>query len=107
MWGIVSELSGEKIDIIKFDEDLAKFAAAALSPAKVVSAMLLPDGKSCRVIVPDDQLSLAIGKDGQNARLAAKLTSCKIDIGAESAARREEEKAEAVLEEAVEEILDI
>ena len=104
---IVSELSGEKIDIIKFDEDLAKFAAAALSPAKVVSAMLLPDGKSCRVIVPDDQLSLAIGKDGQNARLAAKLTSCKIDIGAESAARREEEEAEAVLEEAVEEILDI
>lgn len=84
---IVSELSGEKIDIIKYSEDMATFVSEALSPADVVSAIMLPDGKSCRVIVPDDQLSLAIGKEGQNARLAAKLTGCKIDIGPESQAR--------------------
>ena len=80
---IVSELSGEKIDIIKYSEDMATFVSEALSPADVVGAIMLPDGKSCRVIVPDDQLSLAIGKEGQNARLAAKLTGCKIDIGPE------------------------
>ena len=58
--------------------------AASLSPADVVSVDILPDGKSCRVLVPDDQLSLAIGKEGQNARLAAKLTGFKIDIKPES-----------------------
>lgn len=85
---IVSELSGEKIDIIKYSEDTATFVSAALSPADVSRAVMLPDGKSCRVTVPDDQLSLAIGKEGQNARLAAKLTGCKIDIGSESAAKQ-------------------
>ena len=77
---IVDELRGEKIDIVKYSEDTAEFVAAALSPADVVSVEVLPEGRSCRVVVPDDQLSLAIGKEGQNARLAAKLTGCKIDI---------------------------
>ena len=77
---IVEELHGEKVDIIKYSDDSAAYVAAALSPADVVSVDLFPDGKSCRVIVPDDQLSLAIGKEGQNARLAAKLTGFKIDI---------------------------
>lgn len=77
---VVNELCGEKVDIIKYSEDLAEFVAAALSPSEVISVTMLEDGKSCRVVVPDDQLSLAIGKEGQNARLAAKLTGCKIDI---------------------------
>ncbi|MBR4098999.1 MAG: transcription termination/antitermination protein NusA [Clostridium sp.] len=77
---IVEELKGEKMDIIKWSEDPVEYVAAALSPADVISVEPLPDGKSCRVIVPDDQLSLAIGKEGQNARLAAKLTGYKIDI---------------------------
>ena len=73
---------------------MADFVSAALSPADVISAVMLPDGKSCRVTVPDDQLSLAIGKEGQNARLAAKLTGCKIDIGSESAAKEQAEQAD-------------
>ena len=77
---IVEELHGEKVDIIKYSDDSAAYVAAALSPADVVSVDLFPDGKSCRVIGPDDQLSLAMGKEGQNARLAAKLTGFKIDI---------------------------
>ena len=77
---IVEELRGEKIDIIKYSEDPAEFIAAALAPADVVSVQLAAEGKSCRVVVPDDQLSLAIGKEGQNARLAARLTGYKIDI---------------------------
>ena len=77
---IVDELKGEKIDIIKYSEDPTEYIAAALSPSDVVSVEMLEDGKSCRVIVPDNQLSLAIGKEGQNARLAAKLTGYKIDI---------------------------
>lgn len=81
---IVDELHGEKIDIVKWDEDPAVFIAAALSPAEVLEVIDLPGEKSCRVIVPDDQLSLAIGKEGQNARLAAKLTGWKIDIKPES-----------------------
>ena len=81
---IVDELRGEKIDIIRWSEDPAQFIAAALAPADVVSVMLADEGKSCRVIVPDDQLSLAIGKEGQNARLAARLTGYKIDIKPES-----------------------
>ena len=81
---IVEELKGEKMDIIKYSEDPAEYIAAALSPADVISVDPLPDGKSCRVVVPDDQLSLAIGKEGQNARLAAKLTGYKIDIKPES-----------------------
>ena len=81
---IVEELRGEKIDIIKYSEDPAQFIAAALAPADVVDVMLSDEGKACRVIVPDDQLSLAIGKEGQNARLAARLTGYKIDIKPES-----------------------
>lgn len=83
---IVDELGGEKIDIIKYSEYPEEYVAAALSPAEVVSVTMLDGGKSCRVIVPDGQLSLAIGKEGQNARLAAKLTGYKIDIKPESEA---------------------
>ena len=83
---IVDELGGEKIDIINYSEDPEKYIAAALSPSEVISVTMLEDGKSCRVIVPDSQLSLAIGKEGQNARLAAKLTGFKIDIKPESEA---------------------
>ena len=98
---IVEELKGEKMDIIRFSEDPAQYIAAALSPADVVSVEELPDGKSCRVVVPDDQLSLAIGKEGQNARLAAKLTGYKIDIKSASAAHEwEEEDALAEAERA-------
>ena len=84
--GIVNELGGEKIDIVKYSENPEEYIAAALSPSEVVSVTMLEDGKSCRVIVPDAQLSLAIGKEGQNARLAAKLTGFKIDIKPESEA---------------------
>lgn len=82
---IVEELAGEKVDIIKYSEDPAEYIAAALAPADVIRVTTLEEGKSCRVVVPDDQLSLAIGKEGQNARLAAKLTGYKIDIKPESA----------------------
>ena len=81
---IVNELGGEKIDIVKYSEIPEEYIAAALSPSEVVSVTMMEDGKSCRVIVPDSQLSLAIGKEGQNARLAAKLTGFKIDIKPES-----------------------
>lgn len=91
---IVDELGGEKIDVIKWSEDLTTFVSGALAPANVISARMQPDGKSCRVIVPDDQLSLAIGKEGQNARLAAKLTGCKIDIAPASQASLELEAME-------------
>jgi N utilization substance protein A len=77
---VVEELCGEKIDIIVWNEDPCEYVRAALSPADVLSVTLIPGQKACRVIVPDDQLSLAIGKEGQNARLAARLTSYKIDI---------------------------
>ena len=77
---VVAELKGEKIDIIKYSDDPVQFVAEALSPADVLSVQMKEDGKSCTVVVPDDQLSLAIGKEGQNARLAAKLTGFKIDI---------------------------
>ena len=81
---IVDELGGEKIDIVKFSEQPEEYIAASLSPSEVLSVTMLEDGKSCRVIVPDNQLSLAIGKEGQNARLAARLTGYKIDIKPES-----------------------
>ena len=84
---IVTELGGEKIDIIKYSDIPEDYISAALSPSEVVSVTMAEDGKSCRVIVPDDQLSLAIGKEGQNARLAAKLTGYKIDIKPVSEAR--------------------
>lgn len=77
---IVAELRGEKIDIIKYSDDPVQFVAEALSPSDVLMVTMNDDQKSCRVIVPNDQLSLAIGKEGQNARLAAKLTGKKIDI---------------------------
>ena len=92
--GIVSELNGEKMDIIKYSDDPAEYIAAALAPADVISVTVLEEGKSCRVIVPDDQLSLAIGKEGQNARLAARLTGWKIDIKPASAPDDPEESAE-------------
>ena len=81
---IVDELRGEKIDIIKYSEDPAAFIAAALAPADVVDVWMADEGKACRCVVPDDQLSLAIGKEGQNARLAARLTGYKIDIKPQS-----------------------
>ncbi len=83
---IVEELRGEKVDIIKYSDDPAEYVAAALSPADVISVITSADGKSCRAVVPDDQLSLAIGKEGQNARLAAKLTGWRIDIKSQSQA---------------------
>lgn len=92
---IVDELRGEKIDIIKYSEDPAAFIAAALAPADVVDVWMADEGKACRVLVPDDQLSLAIGKEGQNARLAARLTGYKIDIKPESYQETAEETAPA------------
>lgn len=86
---IVDELRGEKIDIINWDENPALLIENALSPAKVISVMADPDEKNALVIVPDYQLSLAIGKEGQNARLAARLTGFKIDIKSETQARED------------------
>jgi N utilization substance protein A len=83
---IVSELKGEKIDIVHWSEDVKEYVANALSPSKVVEVIVHEDEKVARVIVPDYQLSLAIGIKGQNARLAAKLTGWKIDIKSESQA---------------------
>lgn len=84
---IVNELRGEKIDIINWDENPAILIENALSPAKVIAVMADPDDKTALVVVPDYQLSLAIGKEGQNARLAARLTGFKIDIKSETQAR--------------------
>ena len=84
---IVNELRGEKIDIINWDENPAILIENALSPAKVIAVMADPDEKTALVVVPDYQLSLAIGKEGQNARLAARLTGFKIDIKNETQAR--------------------
>ncbi|HHW27077.1 MAG TPA: transcription termination/antitermination protein NusA [Firmicutes bacterium] len=83
---IVQELRGERIDIIEWDEDPRVFVANALNPAKVTRVEVIPEERVARVIVPEHQLSLAIGRDGQNARLAAKLTGLKVDIKAESSA---------------------
>lgn len=77
---IVDELNGEKIDIVRYSEDIAEFIKASLNPAEVVSLDINPDEKEAHVVVPFHQLSLAIGKEGQNARLAARLTGYKIDI---------------------------
>ena len=87
---VVEELHGEKIDIVVWSEDPCEYVKAALSPADVISVTPVPGQKACRVIVPDDQLSLAIGKEGQNARLAARLTGYKIDIKPASQAESEE-----------------
>ena len=86
---VVDELQGEKMDIVVWSDDICTFVASALSPADVISVTQLAGQKACRVIVPDDQLSLAIGKEGQNARLAARLTGCKIDIKPASQADEE------------------
>ena len=84
---IVNELKGEKIDIVKWSDDPVIFVANALSPSKVLEVIVKEQDKATTVIVPDYQLSLAIGKRGQNARLAAKLTGWKIDIKSETEAR--------------------
>ena len=86
---VVNELRGEKIDIVPYSEDLADFVAKALSPAKVTEVRIAADGTQADVIVPDFQLSLAIGKEGQNARLAARLTGLRIDIKSETQAAAE------------------
>lgn len=103
---IVSELNGEKIDVVRYSEDPKQFISQALSPSQVLDVEILDkEGKSCRVIVPDDQLSLAIGNRGQNAKLAARLTGYKIDIKPASAVKNveveelEEIQAEEVTEE--------
>lgn len=88
---IVNELKGEKIDIIKWSKNPEEFIASSLSPAKVVSVTVDEDSKSAKVVVEDNQLSLAIGKEGQNVRLAAKLTNWKIDIKSKSQAEAIEE----------------
>src|SRR5918998_633841 len=91
---VVSELRNEKIDIIQWDPEPARFIAKALSPARVREVYLDEDERQAEVIVPDDQLSLAIGREGQNARLAVKLTDWKIDIKPESQAAEYEEEEE-------------
>ena len=96
---VVNALRGEKMDIVAWSEDICTFVASALAPADVISVTQTPGTKDCRVIVPDDQLSLAIGKAGQNARLAANLTKCKIDIKPASMADVEEEPAEETAEQ--------
>jgi N utilization substance protein A len=87
---VVSELRGEKIDIIPYNDEPARFVAKALSPARVREVLVDDDGKQATVIVPDDQLSLAIGREGQNARLAARLTGWRIDIRSETEFAAEE-----------------
>ena len=114
---VVNELHGEKIDIINWDENPAILIENALSPAKVIAVMADPDEKTALVVVPDYQLSLAIGKEGQNARLAARLTGFKIDIKSETQARESgdfyddydeehEEAEEEMTEEAVSEEIE-
>ena len=95
---VVEELKTEKIDIVKWSSDPAEYIANALNPARVISVFVSDTEKAARVVVPDNQLSLAIGKEGQNARLAARLTGWKIDIKSQSEVERvvaENEKAEA------------
>lgn len=117
---IVKELRGEKIDIINWDENPGNLIKNALSPAQIINVFADPDERTANVVVPDDQLSLAIGKAGQNARLAAKLTGFKIDIKSETQAKDaygfrvedymddseyyEYDEAEEVIEEAIEEV---
>jgi len=91
---VVSELRGEKIDIIPYNEEPARFVAKALSPARVREVLVDDETKEATVIVPDDQLSLAIGRDGQNARLAARLTGWKVDITSETEFAQQEQEIE-------------
>jgi transcription termination/antitermination protein NusA len=88
---VVQELRGEKIDIVPFSDDPAKYVYAALSPAKVDRVLIDDENRCMEVIVPDDQLSLAIGRNGQNVRLAVKLTGWKIDVKSESSSAQQEE----------------
>jgi N utilization substance protein A len=81
---VVNELKTEKIDIVRWSQDPAEYIANALNPARVLSVFVSDTEKAAAVVVPDNQLSLAIGKEGQNARLAAKLTGWKIDIKSQS-----------------------
>jgi N utilization substance protein A len=109
---IVNELGGERIDVVQWDPNPARFVANALSPAQVASVSTSQEDNTASVIVPDRQLSLAIGKEGQNARLAAKLTGWRIDIRSESSVQEaglaaavvEEAPAGAVAEPAAEEV---
>ena len=110
---IVSELGGEKIDIINYSEDPVKYISAALSPAEVIKVEIVDEEKkSCKATVPDHQLSLAIGNKGQNARLAARLTGWRIDIRPESGFYGEDEDDEPVentneaAEDTAEDIID-
>ena len=106
---IVEALNGEKIDIVEYSDDPVKFISAALSPAEVISVKVNEGEKTSTAVVPDSQLSLAIGKSGQNVRLAAKLTGWKIDINPQSGFYGEdkaEEKAEEPVEEPAEEFVE-
>jgi N utilization substance protein A len=94
---VVQELRGEKIDIVPYAEDQAKYVCSALSPAKVNRVFMDEENRAMEVIVPDDQLSLAIGKNGQNVRLAVKLTGWKIDVKSESIAATQEEEGHRAL----------
>ena len=96
---VVQELRGEKIDIIPYTEDAAKYVSSALSPAKVNRVFVDDENRTMTVIVPDDQLSLAIGKNGQNVRLAVKLTGWKIDVKNETMAAAKDEEGHKALEE--------
>lgn len=105
---IVNELRNEKIDIIKWSKDPKEFIANALSPAKVLDVIIMNEGNACKVVVDDNQLSLAIGKEGQNVRLAAKLTGWKIDIKSKKQYEQELLDREAMEEEAPsEEVMDM
>ena len=97
---IVNELNGEKIDVVEWNDDPARYVANALSPAQVVRVSVDEDSKTATVVVPERQLSLAIGKEGQNARLAAKLTGWRIDIKSEAAMRAAAERAREEAEHA-------
>ncbi len=94
---VVQELKGEKIDIVPYSEDAVKYICSALSPAKVSKVFMYEDEKSMEVIVPDDQLSLAIGKSGQNVRLAVRLTGWKIDVKNESMLQKQAEEGPKAL----------
>ena len=99
---IVNELKNEKIDIIKWSKDPKEFIANSLSPAKVLEVVVNEESKSCQVVVDDSQLSLAIGKEGQNVRLAAKLTNWKIDIKSKSQKEAQDAEDEKILNTEVE-----
>ncbi len=104
---IVNELGGEKIDVITWSEDPKEFIAAALSPSKVVAVVINEEDQSAKIVVPDHQLSLAIGKEGQNARLSAKLTGWRIDIKSETQAKETNFLEEDEMKQSQEEMAEI